>query len=188
MELFINLTIHKECKSFSSRDLLAISNNQNKQYTINGTIDSPDIALLKEAAKYDESTISIVLPVFIQTNRIIQNELKKLTLIQLIPYKKAFIFFTQATHNNNSIDSIENQLTDGLLNMVIDHTTSNMHIITQQLKRVHNEILLIPDYNPIIARLINEMASWLSMVLLIDSGFLVVPSNFVKKQSVVSIW
>ncbi|KAM9985719.1 hypothetical protein ACTFIZ_008626 [Dictyostelium cf. discoideum] len=40
MELFINLTIHKECKSFSSRDLLAISNNQNKQYTINGTIDS----------------------------------------------------------------------------------------------------------------------------------------------------
>ncbi|KAM9994440.1 hypothetical protein ACTFIZ_012890 [Dictyostelium cf. discoideum] len=118
-------------KSFSSRDLLAISNNQNEQYTINGTINSQidlaknsallnisymhadsiklsireylklniasikpeqlliniandhlkyniqaDIALLKEAAKYDESTI--VLPAFIQTNRIIQNELKKL--------------------------------------------------------------------------------------------------------------
>ncbi|KAM9983039.1 hypothetical protein ACTFIZ_004219 [Dictyostelium cf. discoideum] len=138
-------------KSFSSRDSLAISNNQNEQYTINGTIYSQiekereelsisdidrksisqkklalqnisymhadpikryireylklniasikpeqlliniandhlkyniqaDIALLKEAAKYDESTISIVLPAFIQTNRIIQNELKNLPL------------------------------------------------------------------------------------------------------------
>ncbi|KAM9985720.1 hypothetical protein ACTFIZ_008627 [Dictyostelium cf. discoideum] len=63
--------------------------------------------------------------------------------------------------------------------MVIDHTTSNMHIITQHLKRLHNEILLIPDYNPIIA---NEITNIIAAVQNVSSRNLLDKSN-INNQS-----